>query len=592
MTDHESVASDSAPHRSPSRVFGSDVLVDAMQAQGIEDAVINPGASISGLHESLERSSMSLHLALHENVALAVADGYSRVTGKPMAVILHNLVGLQSGTMGVFNAWVNQSPVCIYGGAGPESWVRRRPWIDWVHSAKPQTAGIQNEVKWHAQPADVASAVLTVHKGHRIAAQSPQGPTYVAFDVAIQEDAVTDDVGSSPEVETTADFSVSDRTLGRLVVMLHEARRPVIVADLVGRSQAGFDALRQLAELVGAPVVDLAGRHNFDTAHSLSATHHRAEVLSQADIVLALDCRDLNYGILAVGHRDETHHRVPAPDARIVDISLRSQIPGHFVDYASTETEAWTITADTETLLPVLVDRVRELKGHGDSVAATVPWWSRPAADDSAGSEQNGTLEGLSLRDLASVSWEVLRQHEVVVANGDLRGWLHAEWELTQRLSFLGKNLGAGLGYGSGASSGAAIGLRRLGSEAIVVNFQNDGDFLYTPQALWTQARYSLPVLTFVVNNGSYGQDRRHSERLAKLRGRVENAKPEGIDFDTPPIDFGAIASAQGLRSWGAVTDRKTLEEVTLEACRYVTTKRLPALIDVKIVHEPRLVTL
>lgn len=566
-------------------VFGSDLIIETLSELGIDDAVINPGASLSGLHESLESSSIDLHLALHENVAVAMADGYARVTGKPMAVFLHNLVGLQSGTMGIFNAWVNQVPVCIYGGAGPESWTHRRPWIDWIHSAKPQTAAVRDVVKWHAQPADVASSVQAVHKAHRLATAHPPGPTYVAIDSVIQEQGVASRPRTMAPVEVTAELTVAGDTVRRIAQQLHDAARPVIVADLVGRSESGFEAVRQLAALLGSPIIDLAGRHNLDTSSPLNASHHRVEVLGAADAVLALDCRDLGYALNAVGHRDEVPTRIPPRDARVIDVSLRPLIPGGFVDYASTEQGAWLVTANTEVLLPAVVETLRSLRGD----QAVTPWWVRPeaTADPVEDSES-----GLSLRDLARVSWEALRDHDVVVANGDLRGWLHAEWELTHRLAFLGKNLGAGLGYGSGAATGAAIGLRRHGRDAVVVNFQNDGDFLYTPQALWTQARYRLPIITFVVDNGSYGQDRRHSQRLAELRDRPDSARPEGIDFDSPRIDFTELATAQGVRSWGPIGSRAELKRAVREAVDFVVANRAPALVDVRIESEPRLVAL
>ena len=74
---------------------------------------------------------------------------------------------------------------------------------------------------------------------------------------------------------------------------LSHSRRPVILADTVGRSSAATDALRTLAETLNAPVVDLGTRFNFPSAHRLEATERREELLREADLVLAVDVVDL-----------------------------------------------------------------------------------------------------------------------------------------------------------------------------------------------------------------------------------------------------------------------------------------------------------
>ena len=92
--------------------FGSDRLVDRLAAIGIEHVALNPGASIRGIHDSLVNPpgrSPSLVLALHEGIAVAIAHGYAKAAGRPMAVGLHDTVGLLNGSMGIFNAWADRS---------------------------------------------------------------------------------------------------------------------------------------------------------------------------------------------------------------------------------------------------------------------------------------------------------------------------------------------------------------------------------------------------------------------------------------------------------------------------------------------------
>jgi len=81
--------------------FGSDVVIDMLQALGIEFVALNPGASYRGLHDSLVNYSggrPEMILCNHEEIAVAIAHGYMRAAGKPMAAAVHNIVGLLHAT--------------------------------------------------------------------------------------------------------------------------------------------------------------------------------------------------------------------------------------------------------------------------------------------------------------------------------------------------------------------------------------------------------------------------------------------------------------------------------------------------------------
>src|ERR1700693_670145 len=119
--------------------FGSDVIVEILQALGIEYIALNPGASYRGLHDSLVNFGMTpspqIVLCCHEEIAVAVAGGYARITGRPMAVGLHDVVGLQHADMAIYMAWCDRMPMLILGGTGPMDTTQRRPHTDWVHTA-------------------------------------------------------------------------------------------------------------------------------------------------------------------------------------------------------------------------------------------------------------------------------------------------------------------------------------------------------------------------------------------------------------------------------------------------------------------------
>ena len=79
------------------------------------------------------------------------------------------------------------------------------------------------------------------------------------------------------------------------------------------------------------------------------------------------------------------------------------------------------------------------------------------------------------------------------------------------------------------------------------VNFQTDGDLLYSPSALWTISHFRLPMLVVMVNNHSYYNDEKHQHEMAVKRGRPIENKVIGIRIEDPYVDFSKLASAYDL---------------------------------------------
>src|SRR5881296_2615952 len=140
----------------PQPEFGSDIVVNLLRAFGIEYAAINPGATFRGIHDSIVNYGGNQHpeliLCCHEEIAVSLAHGYAKVAGKPMAAVVHNIVGLQHASMAIFNAFCDRAPILVLGGTGPMDTTRRRPWIDWIHTALVQGNLVRDYVKLDDQP--------------------------------------------------------------------------------------------------------------------------------------------------------------------------------------------------------------------------------------------------------------------------------------------------------------------------------------------------------------------------------------------------------------------------------------------------------
>src|SRR6185369_14999064 len=221
--------------------FGSDVVADAMRALDIPYIALNPGASYRGLHDSLvnylgnERPQMLL--CLHEEAAIAIAHGWAKVTGKAMAAAVHSNVGLMHGTMAFFNAWCDRMPMVVLGATGPVDSTKRRPWIDWIHTARDQGALVRGYTKWDDQPASPTAAREAVLRANWIANTTPRGPTYVNLDAEMQESKLQDAV---PPIDTKRYMppvagAAPAATIKQAADLLRGAKQPVILAGRTSR---------------------------------------------------------------------------------------------------------------------------------------------------------------------------------------------------------------------------------------------------------------------------------------------------------------------------------------------------------------------
>ncbi|MCL5077136.1 MAG: thiamine pyrophosphate-binding protein [Actinobacteria bacterium] len=167
--------------------FGSDAVVDLLGKLGYKFIAINPGSSFRGLHDSIVNhhgnKDPKLLLCLHEEVAVSLAHGYAKASTTPIAVAIHDLVGLMHASMAVYDTFVDRTALLILGGSGPRDRYKRRP-IDWIHSADSQAQLIREFVKWDDEPSPSSAFVPSVMKAHQIAHSWPYGPTYVSLDCA------------------------------------------------------------------------------------------------------------------------------------------------------------------------------------------------------------------------------------------------------------------------------------------------------------------------------------------------------------------------------------------------------------------------
>ena len=572
--------------------YGSDLIVDLLKAFEVEYAALNPGATFRGLHDSIVNyggnTLPQVIQCCHEEIAVAIAHGYGKAKGRPMAAIVHNLVGLLHATMAVYIAWLDRAPALVLGATGPMAAEQRRPWIDWVHTALVQGQAVRDYVKWDDQPASLASIVESVIRGHRIAMTEPRGPVYLCFDAALQEQRMNGAV-PVPELHRFAPPAPAQgdpRALETAARWLVEAAHPVVLADYVGRNGAAVQALIELAELLALPVIDLGSRFNFPNTHPLDLTGAEEELLAEADLVLALDVFDLQKALGTVDRTTRLARPLIAEGTKLIHISLNDlAVRAWSQDYGRLQPVDLAIAADTAVALPALTAMCRSVVGgeeqrtarqRGERLAAM----HRAMRDRWRSSAERGRdARPISWSRLAEDLWETVKDEDWSLVNRTLRGWTRRLWDWTSPTQYAGALMGGGVGYGIGHAMGAALAHRGTGK--LCIDLQPDGDLLYTPSGLWTAAHHRIPLLVVMFNNRSYYNDEDHQVLMAKARGRpVENAHI-GLRIDDPAVDFAGLARSFGMHAEGPIEDPSALRPALQRAVRHVQRERQPALVDV-----------
>jgi thiamine pyrophosphate-dependent acetolactate synthase large subunit-like protein len=579
----------------PRAEWGSDVVVDLLKAFEIEYVAINPGATFRGLHDSLVNyggnHAPEIILCTHEEIAVAVAHGYARAKGKPMGAAVHNVVGLQHASMAIYNAWADRLPVIVMGGTGPMDTANRRPWIDWVHTALVQGNLVRDFVKWDDQPGSVEAVPESFVRAYRLATTDPMGPVYICYDGEVQERKLDGEIpfSSLDRYPAPLPLQAPEEGFEKTVRWLLEAKRPVLIADWVGRREAGFNALGELAELLAAPVLDQLGRFNFPVHNPLNLTSQHAKVIPQADLVLALDVPDLEGAVTQ--RAQEKGRRRPvellSPNTKIINVALDDLLVRAWsTDFNKLRQADLMIMADTSVFLPELVRRLKAEKERlsklSSEIATRRTGWGKIYAEKQEALEKEKKTKWdekpISMTRLYAELSEALKNEDWVLTNGSSQGKENFCLPATKFNQILGKYKGGGLGYGLPASLGAA--LAHKGSGKFCVDLQPDGDLLFTISGLWTAVHHQIPLLIVVCSNRSYYNDEEHQERVAEARGRPVENKTIGIRIQEPEVDFGAMARTYGCWGAGPITDPKDLVKTLREAVKVVKEGK-PALVDV-----------
>ncbi len=562
----------------------SDVPAEMLRRLGIRYVSLNPGASYRGFHDSLVNylgnQDPQILLCLHEDHAVSIAHGYAKVTDEPMGVVLHSNVGLMHGLMGIFNAWCDRAPVFVMGATGPVDAPLRRPWIDWIHTAKDQGALLRNYVKYDDEPRSAEAIVETMLRANIAARQAPRGPVYVCLDAGLQETKLGDNEVSIPDVSR---FQPADpppapvETVKRVADMLLAAESPLFLFGRMSARIEDWDCRREIAELLGAGVItDLKNRAVFPTDHPLHVGSPAnwigdpgQKAIMSADVIVTLDWVDLAGSFKALAPRG-------GPPGEIVTCTLDNCLHnGWSADHFGLAPADVPVFADPDVFLGQLLSELR-IRLAGKARRWTGDPGPRAVAPADEAKEPDSAI---APRDIATALKEARGERALTLTRVPL-GWASDSWDFTHPLDYLGNDGGGGLASGPGNAIGAGLAL--IEDERIVVSILGDGDFMQGGSALWTAAHYRIPVLFVVSNNRSNFNDEVHQQAMAVQRERPVENRWIGQRIDDPAIDLASFARSQGVQADGPIERVGDLTKALVKGLAVVEAGE-PYLLDVVV---------
>ncbi len=568
--------------------WGSDVIVDLVHHYKLPYAALNPGASYRGLHDSIVNYGQNypnMMLCQHEETAVQIAHGYAKASGKPMIAILHNLVGLLHANMAVYYAYIDRVPIFIMGATGPMDETKRRPRIDWTHTANVQGQAVRDYTKWDYQPTVVDGVPESFARAYGVMMTEPRGPIYMCYDAWLQEAPLDHEVAMPPAGAMPVPTRLAGDPAGieKAAEMLVKAERPVIMAEFAGRDPDAFHALVELAETLGAPVFDINSRLNFPGCHPLNLSMVK-DVFRDADLILCLDVRDWEKPTTElISTTRELSSLVPA-NARWIDIGFGDlELSSWAMDYQRLLHADLRVMADTTLAIPALTKEVRKhvesnpklAKSISERFEKTAGLHRAARAKWAEEARKDWDASPLTSARLASEVWEVIRHEDWVLTAGTLEDWTRKLWDFDKPYRHPGKSLGTATQIG--ISLGVALAHRDAGR--LVVDIQPDGDLMFDAGALWVAAKHKIPMLIVMYNNRAYYNDWEHQIRMAKQRGTALDRAHIGMDLDGPAPDFASMARSMGWYAEGPIERGEDVGPALKRAIERVKAGQ-PALLD------------
>ena len=481
---------------------GGEAVLEALRNLGVDYIISSPGSEWPPVWEALARQRVNetpgpkYINCWHETLAVTMAMGYTRVTGRLQAVLLHAGVGTLQGAMGVHGAYISEVPmlVCsgesITNGDDPE-FDPGAQWYRGLNVVGGTDRWVQHYVKWsHHVPSHLA-LYESVARAGEMAQRVPKGPTFLDIPIEVMTHEWTPParmgkVAPAPKTEPGA----SD--VEKVARLLSDSSNPVIVAERCGGDLDAYHNLVALAEALSIPVVEASGPiyANFPKQHPLHQGYSLRPFMDQADL------------FLVVGSQAPWYPPSAGPATATVVVVDEHPIKEQMV-YQDLHADLY-LEGDVAASLRLLTEAVTA-SANGAQRQERLDRWQvehdqrqQAYRDAEARSESSNPIDPVALCAAISdvMGHEAVFVEETITHRQTILN--HVQWTQPQQYFHTTGGLGQGLGL--------ALGVKLAMPDKPVVALMGDGSFLYNPvvQSLGVANEAELPILIIVFNNGKY----------------------------------------------------------------------------------------
>jgi len=547
------------------RIAGRSAFLALLKDEGITHLFGNPGTTeLPIMHALKDHPDLTYVMAMQESLVVAIADGFSRASGKLVACNVHVAPGLGNAMGSLYNAQFTGTPMILTAGQQEQGHGLMEPLLygPLVRMAEPL-------VKWAVEVTRLEDLPRIVRRAAKIATTPPTGPVFISLPGDILNSEAGIELGRATRVD--ARVRPSDEAVQALAQRILKAQRPVIVAgDEIVKSDALQEAAA-LAETLGCPAYQQSapyGAHFLSESPCFMGALSRSqpqvrEVLAPYDLMIVLGADPLRMSV---------HSEVdPLPDGlSMLQIGLVDW------DLAKNYGAEIALKADVKETLISLVPALKAAGGaalevrakQGLAELAPKNWSTKRKAlveqIGKAGKKSPIDPDYLSLQVV-----EAMPDNAILVDEGltSARQILNLRPH-RDRYGYHALASG-GIGWGVPASVGVSL----ANPHRPVVCYSGDGSAMYSIQALWTAAHHKLPLSVVIINNGGY---RIIKQRLLSFHG---DSNYIGMDFADPPVDFAGIGKSLGLEAI-RITDPTELKPALSSAFKRPGAKLIEVLVD------------
>ena len=505
---------------------GAEILIDTLIEQGVDTVFGYPGGAVLPIYDALFQQTKIKHvLVRHEAGAAHAAEGYARSTGKPGVVLVTSGPGATNAVTGIADAFLDSIPLIVLTGQVATNLIG----TDAFQEA--DTVGITRHCSKHnylvKDPAELAA---TVREAFAIATKGRPGPVVIDIPKNVQVATAATDVKRPTPTRFTYAGEAPYMDINRAVELIANAKAPILYTGggIINSGPAASEALRELAELTGAPVTStLMGLGAYPASGEawlgmlgMHGTYEANMAMNQCDVMVCLGARfdDRVTGRLDAFSPDSIKIHVDI-DRSSINKTVRVDLP---------------IVADVGMAMRQMVD---VWKGRKHKKQPLNEWWSRIAGWRAVdclsypGSTQEimpqYAIERLfeATKDKAPIITTEVGQHQMWAAQ-------HFHFDAPNKWLTSG-GLGT-MGYGLPAAIGAQMGH----PDALVIDIAGEASIQMNIQEMATATQYCLPVKVFILNNEWMGMVRQWQELT------YESRYSESYSDSLP--DFVALAEAYG----------------------------------------------